>query len=188
MFMNGVDHMDQYRSTLPTQHKELRLHMTIFKFLLDLAVSQAYTVYQKCFEEERACCTTFFNVKCKVCELLVTPFMPSGKSQRARRSSSTPSPSDIFKTNNNNTNTIDGTTGVIDESYMLNENLPGKSNPIHPQNIDCFLYWKMGKELKLKTSYSCPTSKRHYLMSFLSPSESQHLVILVSLLLDQSKT
>ena len=60
MFMNDVDHMDQYRSTLPTQCKELRLHMTIFTFLLDLAVSQAYAIHQKCSEDDRASHMTFF--------------------------------------------------------------------------------------------------------------------------------
>jgi hypothetical protein len=79
MFMNGVDCMDQYRSTLPTQRKELRLPMTVFKFLLDLAVSQAYAIQQKCSEDDRASRMTFFNFKRKVCELLVTPFMSFSK-------------------------------------------------------------------------------------------------------------
>jgi hypothetical protein len=32
MFMNGVDHMDQYHSTLATQCKEMHLQMTLFTF------------------------------------------------------------------------------------------------------------------------------------------------------------
>jgi hypothetical protein len=108
MFMNGVDRMDQYHSTLPTQRKELRLHMTTFRFLLDLAVSQAYAIHQKCSEDDRTSHMTFFNFKQKVCELLVTPFMSSSKAHRDQRDSNTPSPSENNESNNNNnTNTIE---------------------------------------------------------------------------------
>jgi hypothetical protein len=51
MFMNGVDRMDQYRSTLATQRKAKRLHMTIFTFLMDLGISQAFAVYKKIADE-----------------------------------------------------------------------------------------------------------------------------------------
>jgi hypothetical protein len=156
MFMNGVDHMDQYRSTLPMQRKELQLYMTIFTFLLDLAVSQAYAIHQKCSEHDRASCTTFFNFKQKVCELLVTPFMSSSKACRDQHASNTPSPSEDNEAKNNNTNTIDSTVGVIVESHVLVENLPRLTNLNVAQGIDCFLCQKMGKELK--TSYSSVAS------------------------------
>ncbi len=46
-FMNGVDHMDQLRSTHVTQWREKKVHMTIITYLLDLSFTQAYTIYQK---------------------------------------------------------------------------------------------------------------------------------------------
>jgi hypothetical protein len=46
MFMNGVDCMDQYHSTLAMQQKELWLHMALYTYLLDLATCQAYALHQ----------------------------------------------------------------------------------------------------------------------------------------------
>ena len=43
-FMNAVDRMDQLRSTNITQHREKRLHMTMWTMVLDLAVHNAYCV------------------------------------------------------------------------------------------------------------------------------------------------
>ncbi len=52
MFMNRVDRMDQLQATLATQCKEKRLHMTMFTYVLDLAVSQAYSIYQKLMKDK----------------------------------------------------------------------------------------------------------------------------------------
>ena len=46
LFMNGVDRVDQMRSTNPTKRAEKRIHMTIWTYLLDLCVHQAYCVYK----------------------------------------------------------------------------------------------------------------------------------------------
>ena len=46
MFMNSVDRMEQRRATNPTRRKEQRLHMSMFTFVLDLAVLQAFALYQ----------------------------------------------------------------------------------------------------------------------------------------------
>jgi len=43
--MNGVDRMDQLRSTNITRQREKRLHMTMFTMVLDLAIHQAYSIY-----------------------------------------------------------------------------------------------------------------------------------------------
>ncbi len=50
-FMNGADRMDQVRSTLQTQRREKRVHMSVFTYLLDLSVSQVYAVYNKLKEK-----------------------------------------------------------------------------------------------------------------------------------------
>ncbi len=46
LFMNGVDKMDQLQSTNMTRCREKQLYMTIFMMFLDLAVHQAYCIYQ----------------------------------------------------------------------------------------------------------------------------------------------
>jgi len=72
MFMNGVNRMDQYQSALATQRKEKRLHMTIFTFLMDLGISQAFPVHQKIADERNEPAQhNFFEFKRKVCESLI---------------------------------------------------------------------------------------------------------------------
>jgi len=53
--------------------------------------------------------------------------------------------------------------GVIDEAHMLLENLPRKKDESIPQDIDCFLCRKMGKELK--TIYSCIKCRKGFHVS-----------------------
>jgi hypothetical protein len=55
MFMNGVDRMDQYRATLAAQRREKRVHKTMFTFILDLSITQAYAVYQKMSSKRASC-------------------------------------------------------------------------------------------------------------------------------------
>ncbi|ETN20234.1 hypothetical protein PPTG_03279 [Phytophthora nicotianae INRA-310] len=45
-FMNDVDRFDQMRSTNPTRRRGKRLHMSIFTWLLDLAIHNAFTLSQ----------------------------------------------------------------------------------------------------------------------------------------------
>jgi hypothetical protein len=161
MFMSGVDCMDQYHSTLATQCKEMRLQMTLFTYLLDLAISQAFALHQKMASDQRDKPISFFNFKRKVCEQLVTPWMTA-----ARRCSRT-SPDTSEHTNERSQEgnpTIEQTLGTIDETHMLVENLPRRSNPYRPQDIDCFLCRKMGKELK--TSYSCVQCKKGFHVNY----------------------
>ena len=46
-FINSVDRIDQMRVTNTIEIKEMRLHMTIFTYLLDFATLQAFTLYSK---------------------------------------------------------------------------------------------------------------------------------------------
>ena len=52
MFMNGVDRVDQMRSTSPTKRKEMRIHMSIWTYMLDLAIHNAYCIYIQLMEKE----------------------------------------------------------------------------------------------------------------------------------------
>lgn len=56
--------------------------------------------------------------------------------------------------------TIASSLGAINDPHMLVENLPRKKNQSGPQDIDCFLCRKMGKELK--TIYSCIQCKKGF--------------------------
>jgi hypothetical protein len=71
--------------------------------------------------------------------------------------------------------TIDQAVGVIDEAYMLVENLPRKMDPNQPQDIDCFLCRKMGKELK--TIYSCVKCQTNSapLLTWATRTQSTHM-------------
>ncbi|OWZ13352.1 LOW QUALITY PROTEIN: hypothetical protein PHMEG_00013340 [Phytophthora megakarya] len=45
-YMNAVDRFDQLRSTNPTRRRGLRLQMSIFTWLLDVAIHNAFSMYQ----------------------------------------------------------------------------------------------------------------------------------------------
>ena len=47
IFMNSVDRFDQYRQTNITQRREKRVPMSIFTFILDACINNAYAIYQK---------------------------------------------------------------------------------------------------------------------------------------------
>ena len=142
MFMNGVDRMDQYRSTLATERKEKRVQMTLFTFILDLAVSQGYAIYQKvCDDRNLKKRDDFFEFKRRLCESLVQGMQQSTSGRRRGRPC------------RNENVTITNTLGSIEEAHMLVQNIPRAKKPSHIQDVDCFLCRKMGKELK--TIYSC---------------------------------
>jgi hypothetical protein len=46
-FMNGVDRVDQLRSTNPTRRREKRLDMTLFTWLIDLAIIYAFLLLKR---------------------------------------------------------------------------------------------------------------------------------------------
>ena len=46
LFMNGVDRVDQMRSTNPTKRREAKIYMSLWTYCLDLVVHQAYCVYK----------------------------------------------------------------------------------------------------------------------------------------------
>jgi hypothetical protein len=71
MFMNSVDCTDQYHATLPTQHKEQHLYMTIFTFTLDLSIAQAYAIYQKKTDEKKDSKVSFFEFIRRICQFLI---------------------------------------------------------------------------------------------------------------------
>jgi hypothetical protein len=141
MFMNGVDCMDQYRATLATQHKEKRIYMTIFTFALDLSITQGYAIYQKAMSSKDIRMHPYFEFKRRICQSLIKPWNMS------KVSPSTARPSETGRV------TIASSLGVISESHMLVENLPRNTNPNKPQDLDCFLCRRMGREVK--TIYSC---------------------------------
>ena len=154
MFMNGVDRMDQRRATLATQRKEQRIQMTLFTFILDLAVTQGFAIYQKLVMGRAEKKLTFFNFKRNLCDSLIMPLRSSRPVGRPRKRSKPNSP----REGTTERTTIEEAVGTIDNTHMLVENLGRKNvskKPINekPQDIDCYLCRKMG--LELKTIYSC---------------------------------
>ena len=127
MFMNGVDCMDQYRSTLATQRKEMRLQLTLFTYLLGLAISQAFALHQKMASDQRDKPISFFNFKQKVCEQLITPWMTAAR----RRSRTSPDTSQHTNERSQEGNpTIAQMLGTIDETHMLVETCQEDPTPI----------------------------------------------------------
>ena len=69
MFMNSVDRMDQKRSTNPCRRKEMKLHMTLWTYYLDLAVIQGYAIFQVINPSSRI---TLQDFKRGLCEEMVS--------------------------------------------------------------------------------------------------------------------
>jgi len=168
-FMNAVDRMDQVRSTLRTQRREKRIHMSIWTYLLDLSVSQAYAVYQKMTEANRTK-QTFFEFKRNICEQLIIPHRITKSPARSRRERAQAAVQEegaqgtTRKRNRSNQSNLtdDECVGVIDTDHMLLENYPrakvrGKPKPA---DVDCYLCKQMGKELR--TIYSCSACRRGF--------------------------
>jgi len=152
MFMNGVDRMDQYCATLAAQRREKRVHKTMFTFILDLSITQAYAVYQKMSSEKELPVMSYFNFKRTVCHSLILPWM-NGRGRNANEVNIGATDGVGQNVVNNGRVTIASSLGVINETHMLVENLPRKTGNGKPQDIDCYLCRKMGKEMK--TIYSC---------------------------------
>jgi hypothetical protein len=74
MFMNGVDQMDQLRSTNITQCHEKRLYMTMFTMCLDLTVHQAFCLYNSMLPNKaNRKHQTLLSFKQQVAQFLVEP-------------------------------------------------------------------------------------------------------------------
>jgi hypothetical protein len=143
MFMNGVDRMD----------------MTIFTFILDLSITQAYAIHQKKADEKKDSKVSFFKFKRRICQSLICG------SQRCKRHSPSNTLADeeineLQTANHEGRVTIASSLGSMNEAHMLVENLPRKSNDYVIQDIDCFLCRRIGKELKM--SYSCIQCRRDF--------------------------
>ena len=114
LFMNSVDRMDQKRSALPCKRKEMRLHMSCFTYVLDLACLQTFAIYKVIQPENDP--VTLLQFKRQLCESLVTPYRAEKK-----RKQNVHVPCDA-----------NFVPGKSDEQHMLLENLNKK-------DVDCYL-------------------------------------------------
>jgi hypothetical protein len=151
MFMNGVDRMDQLRSTNITQRREKRLYMTMFTMCLDLAIHQAYCLYNATHpnvnERKHKCLQSF---KQQVAIFLVEPLL---NKKKARQNIPVPLLSAAPQTARNITETL----GRIEETHMLVKNLGKKKYPSKLQDVACYLCKLRG--FVSKTIYGCPQCK-----------------------------
>ena len=88
LFMNGVDRFDQLRSTNPCQRKEMRVTMTMFTYLIDAAIQNAFTIHSMIDTEQSFDCLREF--KRSLSMDLVGPWVEHVKSSKKRPRSSTP--------------------------------------------------------------------------------------------------
>ena len=52
-FMNGVDRVDQLRSTNPIKRKEQKIHMSLWTYCFDLCIHQAYCIYSCLMDQKK---------------------------------------------------------------------------------------------------------------------------------------
>ena len=153
--MNSVDCMDQRRSTNPTRRVEKRLHMSLFTLFLDLAMHNAYAVFQK-IDPQKANCTAYREFKRIIAEQLVSPLVAEAEERQKKKEKSTPKTSPAVANG-----VLGSTTGTV---HMLLENK-------EKQDENCFLCmlrWKNDPDTgekwvpKLRTIYGCCDCKKGF--------------------------
>jgi hypothetical protein len=122
LFMNGVDRMDQYHATLATQHREKHIHMTLFTFCLDLAITQAFAIYQKVAKDRGDSTESYFTFKRKLCESLVAPLLRHQKNRNEKNNDELSSEHEAAVIGGRVT--IASSLGSMTAPYMMVENLP----------------------------------------------------------------
>jgi len=137
--MNGVDQMDQYHMTLATQCREKRIHMMLFTFCLDLAITQSFAVYQTVKKERGHKTVSFFTFKRKLCGSLIAPLQPRQQTAHASVSADEELSQENKPSIINGRTTIASSLGAAEESHMIVENVPQKTRLYQPQDIDCYL-------------------------------------------------
>ena len=142
MFMNSVDCMDQLRSTNPTRRRERRLGMTIFTLILDLAVNNAFALYNK------VCPTLASTVhtrefKRKICEQLVKPYRHEKNKQKREESMTYVSPV---------VPSLSDSVGIIECPHALVKNELG---PLGRRTEYCCYLCNILHNKQKKTIYGC---------------------------------
>jgi hypothetical protein len=127
-------------------------NFTIFTFILNLSITQVHAIYQKISSDSRLHVMSYFNFKRNVCHSLISPWM-NGHGRNGGEVNNSATDGVGQDQVNNGRLTIASSLGVRNETHMLVENLPKKTGKKKSQDIDCFLCWEMGKEMK--TIYSC---------------------------------
>ncbi|KUF85454.1 hypothetical protein AM588_10000940 [Phytophthora nicotianae] len=89
--MNGVDRVDQLRSTNPTRRKEQRISMSIFTWLLDLSLINAFALMHHIQANAKAP-RTLREFKRRVCESLTNAQRGKARSSSSKRRRSEPTP------------------------------------------------------------------------------------------------
>ena len=144
IFMNGVDRFDQYRSTNPMTRKERRVPLSIFTFLLDASVQNAFAI-RKTIDPQSSC--DYREFKRFIAEQLVIPYLNEKKNQSVRRARST---------GDNDEGEGEVSLGSILSNHMLLEN-DGK------RSANCYLCSLMTKDTTKRTSiYGCVQCKQAF--------------------------
>ena len=138
LFMNGVDRFDQLRSTNACVRKESRVTMTLFTFLLDASIQNAFTVRNAMHPEKKSTLREFKRV---VAQQLVDDYLQDRENSRKRRATA-----ELHQT----------AMGTISSNHILLENLDRKS-------ARCYLCNIMTNDGKSRTSiYGCAECKRAF--------------------------
>jgi len=153
LFMNGVDKMDQLQSTNMTRCREKQLYMTIFMMFLDLAVHQAYCIYQAVVTNtaDRKHNNLISFKKKIISDLLEGQLQRREDEQHELVQHSLAHRLTLPPT----ARLIVDTLGGINEQHMLVKNVGRKKNANKPQDVPCYLC-KLRNMYKT-TIYGCPT-------------------------------
>ncbi len=81
MFMNGVDRFDQMRSTNALERKEMRVSMSIFTFIIDASIHNAWVILNK-VENDKHKLLKYRAFKCEISRLLCQGYISTKSIER----------------------------------------------------------------------------------------------------------
>lgn len=70
--MNSVDRFDQVHSTSPMMRKERRVSMTLFNFIIDVSIQNAFALYQTLGKDG---INNVRDFKRRIAEELISPYI-----------------------------------------------------------------------------------------------------------------
>ncbi|POM81448.1 LOW QUALITY PROTEIN: Hypothetical protein PHPALM_576 [Phytophthora palmivora] len=138
-FMDGVDRVDQLRSTNPYRRREKRLDMTIFMWLLDIALIKAYSLLKRMGEQV----PTLREFKWEIADTLT-------RSEKAIRSQQS------HRQKKSQRETIDEVVGSVISMHIITPNSTRNSSG----KLKCYLCSLRG--ISKKSKYGCSKCERGF--------------------------
>ena len=157
IYMNSVDRMDQKRSTNPTRRKEKRLPMTIFTAMVDVAINNAFAIYNVLFRKKHVTKEMQLkDFKRKIALALIYPQLRQREKEQAEREARRIARESRQNQASERARHLASAIGAMHDGCCLIETAKAGSN--------CYLCHKLGliegEEVSQKIRTGCPKCQK----------------------------